>query len=385
MNFYLMIFMMFAIIYSSDLYVNNKKSIIREYKFLISSFTILLLTLILGLRDTLGSDYGSYYLDFLYMQEEYAEKNYFKTQALDPLYELLSFSIIFFNLHFDFLMILISLIIISSFVFFSNQEKDYLLIILIFLSYYYLILGMGYLRQGLSISFLLIFIHFWRNEKNFLSYIFLILAILSHKFAIVSSFLIFVRPNGNWFYLNKYFYIFVSIVLIYSFYKIFEIKNITDYFEVYSLEHSSGALYRTLGGAICSLLFFSKKSHFKNRSDYRYIYLSSLILLTLFPVSLIYSTISDRILAYFFPCILLILANLPYSFKKISPPSIKFLLLTVLFLHLFVWTNFSNQSRLYLPYRMVDYPGAKESPYIGWIVYCCEVKQITVWEGKDRF
>jgi len=34
---------------------------------------------------------------------------------------------------------------------------------------------------------------------------------------------------------------------------------------------------------------------------------------------------------------------------------------------------------------MVDYPGAKESPYIGWIVYCCEVEQITVWEGKDRF
>ena len=74
--------MMFAIIYSSDLYVNNKKSIIREYKFLISSFTILLLTLILGFRDTLGSDYGSYYLDFLYMQEEYAEKIILKLKLL---------------------------------------------------------------------------------------------------------------------------------------------------------------------------------------------------------------------------------------------------------------------------------------------------------------
>ncbi len=371
MNFYLMIFLTLTTIYSLDLYVNNEKSVVIKFKFLISSFVILLLTITLGLRDALGSDYGGYFLDFIYMQDAYTDENYFKSQNLDLVYEYLSFFIIFLNLPFDYLSILISFIIICSFVFFSNQEKDYLLVILIFLSYYYLVLGMGYVRQGLSISFLLIFIHLWRNEKNFYSYIFLILAILSHKFAIVSSFLIFVRPRGNWFYFNKYFYILTLLALLYLFYKIFAIKNIADYFQTYSLEHSSGALYRTLGGTICALLFFSKKSYFKKRSDYRYLYLSSMILLTLFPVSFFYSTISDRTLAYFLPCVFIILSNLPNLFEKIYPPIIKSLLLTLLFCHLFVWTNFSNQSKLYVPYRMIDYPGAKESPYKNWIRYCC--------------
>ncbi len=371
MNFYLMIFITISLIYTFDIYINHEKSIAVKFKFLISSFIILLLTIVLGFRDAMGSDYGSYFLDFIYMTEAYANDDYFKSQSLDLVYEYLSFFIVFLNLPFDYFIILISFIFIFSIVFFSYQEKDYLLIILIFLSYYYLVLGMGYLRQGLSISFLLIFIHCWRNEKNFLSYIFLILAILSHKFAIVSSFLIFVRPKGSWFYFNKYFYIFISFALAYLFYKIFESKNIIDYFKVYSLEHSYGALYRTFGGCVCALLFFSKKSNFKSRSDYRYLYLSSLILLVLFPASFLYSTISDRILGYFLPCIFLILSNLPYIFKKISPPVIKSLLVTLLFTHLFIWTNFSYQSKLYVPYRMIDYPGAKESPYRNMIRYCC--------------
>lgn len=371
MNFYILIFFTVTMIYSFNLYENSEKSVLRKSKFLISSLMFLLLTFILGLRDTIGSDYGSYYLDFIYMQDFYSDNHYFKTQKLDLVYEYLSFFIIFLDLPFDFLSLLVSAVIIFSIVFFSYQEKDYLLIILIFLSYYFLIFGMGYVRQGLSVSFLLLFIHFWRNEKNFLSISFLILAILSHKFAIISSFLIFIRPKGNWLYFNKYIYLLTGIVVIFLFFKVFESKNILQYFQVYSQEHSSGALYRTFAGTICALLFFSKKSFFKKRLDYRYLYISSSILLILFPASFFYSTISDRILGYFLPSIFLILSVIPHTFKKISIPVFKSFLIIVLFFHLLIWTNFSSQSKLYVPYRMMDYPGAKESPYKHWIRYCC--------------
>ena len=89
MNFYLMIFLTLSMIYTLDLYVNNEKSVTVRFKFLISSFVILLLTIILGFRDALGSDYGSYFLDFMYMQETYADENYFRSQSLDLVYEYL--------------------------------------------------------------------------------------------------------------------------------------------------------------------------------------------------------------------------------------------------------------------------------------------------------
>ena len=167
MNFYLLIFLSVTLIYSLNLFSNNEKSLAMKFKFSISSFLFLILAVILGFRDTLGSDYGSYFLDFTYMQDFYLENNYFVTQNLDLFYEYLSFFIIYLGLPFDYLSLLISFIFVFSIIFFSLQENDYLMIILIFLSYYYLVLGMGYIRQGLSISFLIFFIHFWRNEKFF--------------------------------------------------------------------------------------------------------------------------------------------------------------------------------------------------------------------------
>ncbi len=371
MNFYVLIFCTLTMIYSTHLFSNQENSIVIRFKFLISTFLFILLSTIIGLRDALGSDYGSYFLDFTYMQDFYKDNNYFNTQKLDLVYEYLSFFIIYLDLPFDYLSLLIAFILILSILFFSLQEKDYLMIILIFLSYHFLVLGMGYVRQGLSISFLLFFIHYWRNEKNFLSLIFLILAVLSHKFAIVSAFLILIRPKGNWLYFNKYVYLLLSMFLIFIFYKIFENKNIFQYFYVYSLEHSSGAFYRTFAGAFCALMFFAKKSFFKKRLEYRYLYISSIILLVLFPSSFFYSTISDRVLSYFLPSIFIILSVIPYTFQKFKPQLIKSFIIIILFSHLLIWTNYSGQSNLYVPYRMIDYPGAKESPYKYWIRYCC--------------
>ena len=204
MNFYIMIFLTISLMHCLYLYDYNEKNLILKYKFSISSFIFLFLTVILGLRHAIGSDYGGYMFDFIYMRNNFYNFEILQSQSLDLFYEYLSFFVIFLDLPFEVLNLLVSSILIFSLIFFSNQEKDYLLIILIFLSYYYLVLGMGYVRQGLSLSFLLIFIHLWRNEKNLLSWIFLLLAVLSHKFAIVSAFLIFVRPRGKWFYFNKF-------------------------------------------------------------------------------------------------------------------------------------------------------------------------------------
>ena len=94
------------------------------------------------------------------MNISYLDKEIFQTQKLDLVYEYLSFLTIFLNLQLDFLNLLIACIFIFSVVFFSNQEDDYLLIILAFLSYHYLVLGMGYIRQGFKYIISFVFYSF---------------------------------------------------------------------------------------------------------------------------------------------------------------------------------------------------------------------------------
>ncbi len=371
LNIFLLVFIFVSIIYFTDI-VFNKQSLTKRYKFQISSLIFLILFLMIGLKGTIGSDYGSYYLDYIYVKEYYEENFAFRTQSLDLVYEFLVNFVVLSELPYNLISIITGFIFISSIIFFAYKEKDYLLIILIFLSYHYFILGMGYIRQGLSIAFILFFINFWRDKKIILSLFFFILAVLSHKFSIFYGFLIFIRPKGNWFYLNIYFYVIFILGLSLIFTYVFSVNDLGYYFDVYTAEFSKGAYYRIFAFLICAIIFFSNKSFFKKRTDYRYLYLSANFLLLLTPLSLFFSTIADRISTYFLPFAFIVLANLSEFSNHSYKNSIKYFLVFTLFTHLFLWTNFSNQAKYYVPFDMFDLPSDKVNPYkyvIG--PYCC--------------
>lgn len=370
-NIFIIVFLFISMLYFTDL-IFYRNNLVKKYKFSFLSLIFFILTLLIGFKGTIGSDYGSYYLDYIYVKENYEDYFQFKSNSLDLLYEFLTNFIVAAELEYNYLILLIGFIFISSLLFFSSKEKDYLLIILIFLSYHYFILGMGYVRQGLSFAFLLFFLISWRNQKIILSLIFFILAVLSHKFAIIYGFLIFVRPKGSWFYLNIYFYILMLIGLIFISYFVFTSNDIFHYINVYKSEFSKGAYYRILAFFLCAILFFSKKSYFKKRSDYRYLFLSANFLILLVPVCLIFSTMADRIASFFLPFALIVLGNISEIFNRISIIKIKFFLVLILFTHLFLWTNFSNQAQYYIPFDMLDKPSDKINPYKYMnSKYCC--------------
>ena len=72
-NIFLLVFIFVSIIYFTDI-VFNKQSLTKRYKFQISSLIFLILFLMIGLKGTIGSDYGSYYLDYIYVKEYYEGK-----------------------------------------------------------------------------------------------------------------------------------------------------------------------------------------------------------------------------------------------------------------------------------------------------------------------
>ena len=354
MNLYLYLYLSISLIYTFSIYF-DQSNFITKYKFTILSFITFILIILIGPRDIVGSDFGGYYLDYIYMTDAYAEKDYFKSTSLDLLYEMLSHLTVYLGLSFTYLSLLFGIIFTTGVVFFANKEKDYLLIILIFLSCHFLVLGMGYIRQGLSLAFIFLLIDAWRNNKTLKSYIFLILAILSHKFAILYFFLIIVRPKGKWFFFNKYLYLILLIFCIIIAAIVFSNHNIVYYFSLYSKEYSMGAYYRFLLFVICTFLFFKNKSFFYKRTDYRYLFLSANIIIFLIPFIFIFSTMVDRITIYLIPFIYIILSNIGFTSKIISTNLIRSLIVFLMFIHLFLWTNFSSQAHLYVPYKMI-YP-----------------------------
>ena len=81
MNLYLIIFCLIFLIYSFEIYQSNNSSLTKKYNFSISSIIFLILSILIGFRDVIGSDYGSYYLDYIYMEDHYSLHNSFKTQS----------------------------------------------------------------------------------------------------------------------------------------------------------------------------------------------------------------------------------------------------------------------------------------------------------------
>ena len=357
MNIFVLIFTFIYFLSFLDFSKTNKFEITQKYRFTISSLIFLILSIIIGFRDIIGADYGGYLLDF-----HQAEHNYiFLNKILvtdDPIYSLLNFIVIYFGFSFEHLNLIIGSIVIFALLFFSLKEKDYLLIILIFLSYYFIVYGMGYVRQGLSLAFLFFFIHNWRNQKIIYSYLFFLLAIASHKFSFIMGFLLFISPKGNFMLYNKYLLIIILFFCLMLLVKIFPLADVKYYIETYSKEKSYGAIYRSLVFACTAVIFFLKISYFKDRLDFRYLYISALLILAISFSSFFFSTIADRLIGYFLPFIMIVLSNIQYSFRNFSSSFVRHTFVFGLFIHLYLWTNFTFQSQYYNPYNMVDYPGS---------------------------
>ena len=94
------------------------------------------------------------------------------------------------------------------------------------------------------------------------------------------------------------------------------------------METSKGAYYRVLAFSVCAMIFFSKKSFFKKRADYRYLYISANFLVLLVPFSFFFSTIADRISTYFLPFAFIIIGNLSEILTQSYKKKIKYFLMS---------------------------------------------------------
>lgn len=199
----------------------------------------------------------------------------------------------------------------------------------------------------------MVFFAFLYQKKLLKAFLFLILATLFHKTAIVSAIVIFLNKR----YINfKNIVIFLGIVVITV---IMLLNQIVSMYVMYFEKEmqSSGAIMRisiNIMAVILLLLFAKRWKSIYGKVDFDFwkpfIYMT--ILMFLMAIFLNITTIADRILLYFYPLQIVVFSRMLYLIKNRNLKYIYFLgYILFSFLILFVFLNFGTYSKDWLPYN----------------------------------
>jgi len=336
----------------------EKKLLSKNFLYLLG----ILIIIFVGLRHEIGPDWGGYSLDYTFLQKKKFNEIFDGWHVLlkeDILYVLINFLSINVNFGIHFVNLIIASILIGSFFWWTQNEKNIGIILVLFFSFYLIPIGVGYVRQGLSVAFFLFALNFWKKE-NKIYIMFLLLAFLSHKFSIIYFYLLLIKPKNEVFdYKNLIFLIFICCLLIlFIFFKkvnlgIIELTFI-DYFYRYTDLKSVSASLRLGIGVLCSVIFFQFINFFKEREDYRFLLTSAFMNIILFLLHFKFSTICDRIGLYLIPFNLLIISNFIEMQINEIKQFFKISIYLICIFYLIFLTNFSNTSHLLVPYTAID-------------------------------
>ena len=186
----------------------NYNSIYLNNNSIIWNILLFFFTLFIGLRFQVGGDWYNY-LNFVY----FAENNDFISSILitDPAYGLINWISAKFGFGPYFVNIICAFIFSCGLITFCKIQTKPFLALCIAFPYLLIVVAMGYTRQAVAISLIMLCIV--NFEFNFIKKIFLfLLAVLFHKTSLIMAPLIFFSFNKSFFYLIR---IFIFILILY--------------------------------------------------------------------------------------------------------------------------------------------------------------------------
>lgn len=319
-------------------------------------FWVFILTLFIGFRDNIGTDWIPYMRLFAKISELSLEEVFSnKSHSENISYSVLMWLSYKLNLGIYGINLLLGFIFSLSLIIFCNNFPRPYLGLLVSFPFIILVVGMGFGRQGVALAFLMIALLNLFNNKKFMFALMILIGATFHQSVII--FLPFLILSFNY---NKFAFIILSIILfpiIYIFYfqnYFYEMINLY----VVSNYESKGAFIRLLLNMIPSLFFILFKNQFKINNTERSTWLIfSVLNIILF---ILYFFVSgsaalDRISIYLTPIQILVFTYLPEILSKKRYLS-KFIVFCIVFLYftiLYVWINFSINSVNWTPYKNI--------------------------------
>ena len=332
-------------------FFNNKNKIFEKYVWI---FSIFFLSIFIGLRFEIGGDWDIYKNFFLHFNDKNNELNFSDYLNHGVIFVFINKIAYYLGIQFVGVNLLLALIFMHSLSNFIKDSDNRWLALAISVPIIILILAMGYMRQGLAFAFSLYLIKNLENKKLSLAYIYLIFAILSHKSAIILSIFILFYVI----YYRKYFQL-VALILIPTFFALLFFDKFSHlfYFYVGSGQHmlALGSVPRSLLLVIVAALFFILKNKYLDMTNYQFFFYKwmSYLIIIMFPFAVIASVATDRMLLYLYSLKLALI-----SFAKLKDVKINiiiFILVSIYFFYLVVWSFYGVNSFSWLPYNFLDF------------------------------
>ena len=323
---------------------------LKKYHIYFSTFLIIVLILFVGFRYSVGGDWGTY--NGLY--EKFRFYDYISAIKTNEIFwVVLNVFAIQFNLGVAGVNFIIAIIFFSSLYVFNKKITNSFYIYMLAFPYFIIIVAMGYSRQCLALSFLMLSLSVTGSYREIKVVLLLLSGIFFHNSLIFISFLPFLyRPLINF---SK---IIVLTLLIFLFlYLILTSKIAFQYYFSYFLNQnveSSGAIFRVIFNSFPSLLFLYFIKIFYKDNNF-YIWLCLCLMNLSFLICLIFNLLPsgmiDRYLVYTSLIQLLVYIKIFDLYKGY----IKDLIVTCTSLFFFIfmvsWFYFGNASNQWIPYK----------------------------------
>ena len=330
-----------------------------KYKYIFFLMLFFIIFFFCAFRYNVGGDWKRYL--YLYNNNSFTLKDFFfKKEGLFFLISNFSNSITKNILLSN---IIFAIIFFLSILPFFMSKKNPALSLIIFLPLGVFVLHMGFIRQSLALSLIILSIYFYKEKYFKTSFFFIISSIGFHSsaaiflFVILSHYLNFKIRNNYFYILTGIITLFIILIIIFKYYynigfdikslvsdNIYSIKLIQSYI-IHNQSTSPGLFYRIIPTLILffiMILIFNKE----NENDYWFLFFYLLILFIFLSVSLGFFTLADRLNYYTLPfqiiIFLLIIEKINNNFiKKLYIHSIQLLYLSILL----IWLLFSKFSK----------------------------------------
>ena len=356
MGIYLVPFTIFALL--SIIEAGKYRKLINNKIFYLFIFCIFIV--FFGLRDEIGCDWLQYEVNFEYIKNSkliqiILNPKYFYNIGYSIISKLLSYQ---FN--FNVAIFIFSLLFSGPLFFFCSKLKNPYLTLMLSYPYYILVIGMGPLRQSISISFLMLSIIFIYLNKYKQLYISTILSSIFHFSAIIINgiflilFNVFNKQKIK--KVTKMFFYLILITLLF-----FNIDLILNKLIIYINEYegivnpAKGALFVWILNLFPSLIYIRNTDKFKFNIILKKMVHSFLIFdIFLLPVILFNSVIGYRLILYSLPKSIFISSFLPkLKLFKINEINIIIFLILFSFTSLIIWLKFAYHSYCWIPYKNI--------------------------------